>query len=65
MNQHFEERRRQLSMLLEKAENLMERIILFKEEEIAYCKVEDIEDAETNMDKCITCLNSYYNEYLN
>lgn len=65
MNQHFEERRRQLSMLLEKAENLMERIIMFKEEELPYCKAEDIEDAESSLDKCITCLNRHYDEYLN
>lgn len=64
MNQHFEERRRQLASLVEKAENLMERIILFIEEEVAYCKAEDIEDAETNIDKCITCLNRHYDEHL-
>lgn len=65
MNQHFEERRRQIAMLLEKAENLKERIVLFKEEEVTYCKAEDLEDAKTNVDKCITCLTSYYDEYLN
>lgn len=65
MNQHFEERRRQLASLLEKAENLKERILLFKEEESSYCKAEDVEDAKTNVDRCITCLTSYYNDYLN
>ncbi len=43
----------------------MERITLFKEEEIPYCKAEDIEDAKINVDKCITCLTRHYNEYLN
>ena len=65
MNQHFEERRQQLASLVEKAENLLERIILFKEEELPYCKAEDIEDAEINLDKCITCLTRHYDEQLN
>lgn len=64
MNHNIKERSEELSSLVEKAENLMEELIQFKQKEGDYNNVEDLDYAESNLDECITSLNNHYYEHL-
>lgn len=65
MNWNIKERNEELSVLVEKAEKLMEELIQFKRKEGDYNNVEYLECAESSLDECITSLNNHCDEYLN
>ena len=65
MNHNIKERRNELVCLVEKAENLMEELIQFKQREGDYNNVEALDYAESSLDECITFLNRHNDEYLN
>ena len=65
MNWNIKKRSEELSVLVEKAENLMEELIQFKRKEGDYNNVEALDYAESSLDECITFLNRHNDEYLN